>query len=212
MDFRDIVENSRPTVVSEAEKLQQKNQKICDFVIEGVRDSILEQARKCLKEEGPLNIRGKIYLGTSSDGMFDAAVDEESTTTEVKHFFSFLYTLSEKSYRTTVFKVSQNGERLLEMMRTAAEKDNICINGYLIGFGSGAETDSEETHSYVGGVLGVRVTNLFGVHTHTFPVKMKSGGGYSGGYDLLSPETNGLFKSYLDRGWPGLYVEYTYKG
>lgn len=203
MDFRDRVENSRPQVVSEEEKLQQKNQKICDFVIEGVKESILEQARKCPKDGSLLNIRGAIYLGMFGDGMMGAAV--ESATTEVKSFFSFL---SSNKTHHTIFKVSQNGEHLLKMMRSVAEKDNICIKGYLIGFGDTARSDSEETDGYV---RGVKITNLFRDHTHTMPVEMKYTDHELSAY-FLSPETNGVFKRYSDYRYPGLYVEYTYKG
>lgn len=203
MNFKDIVESNRPKAKTDEENISYQNKEICDFVIAGVKESILGKARNCPNDGTPLQIDGDVYLGTLSDDFMRHIVT--SSTHEIRSFFSFL---SNNKTTQTKFELSSNGEALLRMMRSVGEQDNIVIVGYQIGFGDTARSDNDDIEVYI---RGKRLTNLFMVHKHSLPVDVKYTDHDLSAY-FLSPETNGMFKRYSDHRIPGLYVQYRYLG
>lgn len=197
MDFRDIVENSRPKIPTE----QETNTRICDFVIAGAKEAIIEQAQKKPKDGTPLSLSGNVYLGTIGDEFMKHIIT--SSSQELRSFFPFLS--SKKTVQTT-FSVSANGEALLKMMQTNASKEGFSIIGYRIAFGDTARSDNDDIDTYV---RGTRLTNIFMAHTHLLPVEMKYTDHDLSAY-FLSPETNGAYKRHLRHYVVGLYVQYQY--
>lgn len=197
MDFRDIVENSRPGIPTE----QEINKRICNFVIAAAKDAIIEKARQKPQDGTPLRLSGEVYLGTLANDFMKHIVT--SSSEELRSFFSFF--TSKKTILTT-FSISENGDALLRMMQSAASEEEISINGYRIAFGDTARSDNDDIDTYIN---GVRLTNIFMAHKHPLPVKVKYTDHDLSAY-YLSPETNGAYKSHLRHYVVGLYVQYQY--
>ena len=208
MDFKEIVNASRPVAVSAAEQQQRVNNRISDVVIAAAKEDILKEARNCPQNGKCIDYTGMVYLGTPDDGLFSSIV--VSDTTEVKSFLSIRNTLY------TTYKISSNGQELLRSMQSIARADGIDIHGYSIGFG---HPDVSEHGDYYTYEHGIRLIVLMNPHIHSLPVEVKYTGRSSSAF-FRCLDTNGEFKKYTlpnARQFPqdsmvGVYVCYSYKG
>ena len=208
MGFRETVESNRPVLLSAEEQQRRLNKWICDFVLAVAKEDIIDQAKNHPQDGKALSLSGKVYLGTSADGLFCSIVSSE--TSEFKSFFPF-----GKKY-TDTYTITSNGAELLRTMQSIARTEGFEIIGYDLGFGY---PDRSEYGDYYVYQHGSRFTNLLIPHFHSCPVEVK----YRRHNDsalFRSPDTNGVFEKHIlpnartftEDGIVGVYVRYSYKG